>query len=154
MRRSRFAGAVELAEVRERASITDALRFDVTNPDTSDEEALCEWRLAGMQHAPLILGITHLLITIAYVLLTHKLKFCACFANPLIPALLAIIVDGVVAAVLITHTRISLPPHNVFRLLCAYLGISGALWTWFGSALADDAFVTPIAAAPIAMAAG
>jgi len=154
MRRSRFAGAVELAEVRERASITDALRFDVTNPDTSDEEALCEWRLAGMQHAPLILGITHLLITIAYVLLTHKLQFCACLANPLIPAVLAITVDGIVATVLFTHTRISLPPHNVFRLLCAYLGISGMLWTWFGSALADDAFVTPIAAAPIAMAAG
>jgi diguanylate cyclase (GGDEF)-like protein len=154
MRRSRFAKAVEVAEVRERASIGDALWFDVTAPDTSDEESLCEWRLVGMQHAPLILGVTHLLITIAYALLSPKLQFCFCLGNPLIPAGLAILVDSAIAGLLFARRRISLGPHGVFRLLCAYLAVAGALWTWFGSAVADDALVTPISAAPIAMAAG
>ena len=69
MRRSRFAKAIETTEVRDRPSIADALWFDVTPPDSSDEDALCEWRLAGVQHAPLILGVTHVLIAIACVAL-------------------------------------------------------------------------------------
>ncbi|MGN6058972.1 MAG: putative bifunctional diguanylate cyclase/phosphodiesterase [Sphingomicrobium sp.] len=154
MRRSRFAKAIEVAEVRERASIRDALWFDVTSPDTSDEESLCEWRLAGMQHAPMILGVTHLMIALAYVFLSPKLQFCFCMANPLIPAMLAIMVDGTIAALLFSRKRISVSPHGVFRLLCAYLAIAGLLWTWFGWAIADDPLVVPIAAAPIAMAAG
>ena len=56
MRRSRFAKAIEVNEVRERASIRDALMFDVTSPDTSAEESLCEWRLSAMQNAPV--GLT------------------------------------------------------------------------------------------------
>src|SRR5690349_25109796 len=116
MRRSRFAKAVEVAEVRERASIRDALWFDVTAPETSDEESLCDWRLAGMQHAPLILGVTHLLITIAYLVLTPKLALCFCLGNPLIPSTLVILVDGAVAALLFARKRLSLPPHGIFRL--------------------------------------
>ena len=58
MRRSRFARAIESNEVREKASIGDALWFDVTSPDTADEDSLSEWRLTGVQYAPLILGIT------------------------------------------------------------------------------------------------
>src|SRR5690242_7766416 len=154
MRRSRFAKAVEVAEVRERASIGDALWFDVTPPDSSDEESLCEWRLAGMQHAPLILGVTHLLITAAYAILSPKLQFCFCLTNPLIPSSLAILLDAGVAGLLFARKRIELPSHGVFRLLCAYLAASGILWTWFGSTLADGAFVSPVAAAPVAMAAG
>jgi len=154
MRRSRFAKAVEVAEVRERASIGDALWFDVTPPDTSDEESLCEWRLDGMQHAPLILGVTHLLITAAYAILSPKLQFCFCLTNPLIPSSLAILLDAGVAGLLFARKRIELPSHGVFRLLCAYLAASGILWTWFGSTLADGAFVSPVAAAPVAMAAG
>ena len=154
MRRSRFAKAVEVAEVQERASIGDALWFDVTPPDSSDEESLCEWRLAGMQHAPLILGVTHLLITAAYAILSPKLQFCFCLTNPLIPSSLAILLDAAIAALLLARKRIELPSHGVFRLLCAYLAMSGILWTWFGSTLADGAFVSPIAVAPVAMAAG
>jgi len=154
MRRSRFAKAVEVAEVRERASIRDALWFDITSPDSSDEESLCDWRLSGMQHAPIILGVTHLLITVAYLVLSPKLHFCLCYDNPLIPSLMALLVDAGVAGLMLNRKRIDLGPHDVFRMLCVYLAVAGLLWTWFGSTLADDAFVTPIAAAPIAMAAG
>src|ERR1041384_3108405 len=154
MRRSRFAKAIEVNEVRERASIGDALWFDVTKPDTSDEESLCEWRLAGLQHAPLILGVTHLLIATAFVFLSHSIKLCVCSDNPLIASSVAIAVDVAMAVLLFTRKRVGMAPQTGFRFLAAYLGLSGLLWTWFGYTVADDSFVTPLAEAPIAMAAG
>jgi diguanylate cyclase (GGDEF)-like protein len=154
MRRSRFAKAIEVNEVSERASIGDALWFDVTKPDTSDEESLCEWRLAGLEHAPLILGVTHLLIAAAFVLLSHSIKLCICSDNPLIASSVAIAVDAAMAVFLITRKRLGMAPQTGFRFLAAYLGVSGLLWTWFGYTVADDSLITPLAAAPIAMAAG
>ena len=154
MRRSRFAKAIEVAEVRERASISDALRFDVTAPDTSDEEALCEWRLTGVQHAPAILGVTHLVIATAYLLLAASLAHQSISDNPLVPALLVLALDGGAAALIVGRKRLELAPHAAFRFLCLYLGASGLLWTWFGYTVADDKFVTTLAAAPVAMAVG
>jgi diguanylate cyclase (GGDEF)-like protein len=154
MRRSRFAKAIEVNEVSERASIGDALWFDVTKPETTAEESLREWRVAGLEHAPLILGVTHLLITLACVFLSASHTYSNLSDNPLIPSSLAIAVDCAVGAVLFTRNRLNLPAHTVSRILCGYLAIAGLLWTWFGFAVADDKFVTPLAAAPIAMAAG
>ena len=77
MRRSRFAKAIEVSEIRERASVGDALTFDIVAHETADEEALCEWRLTAMQHAPLVLGVTHLLIAIACVVLSSSLSYPA-----------------------------------------------------------------------------
>src|SRR5947209_6980992 len=132
MRRSRFAKAIEVSEVRERASIRDALRFDISAPDTTDEEALCEWRLTGVQHAPVILGITHLLITIAYGLLATNLRYSSLSDNPFIPALLAIVFDAAAAGLLFARKRFELAPHTAFRFLCVYIAMAGLLWTWFG----------------------
>ena len=154
MRRSRFARAFEGNEPRERASIRDALNFDVVSHETSDEESLCEWRLTSMQHAPLVLGVTHLLIAFASVLLSSSLRYSSISENPLVPAGLVLTLDGVMAALLLKRHSLNLAPHTVFRLLCGYLALVAALWTWFGYAISDDALVTPIAAAPIAMAAG
>ena len=154
MRRSRFANTVESKDVRERASIGDALLFDVTTPPSTDEEALGEWRLSALQHAPLMLGLTHALITICYVLLSPALQTCACTDNPLIPSLAAIGVDSATAGLMFARKRIGMAPQRVFRLLCVYLAVTGLLWTWFGLTVRDDAFVTPLSAAPIAMAAG
>jgi diguanylate cyclase (GGDEF)-like protein len=50
--------------------------------------------------------------------------------------------------------RFEFGPHAAFRFLCIYLAAAGLLWTWFGYTVSDDKFVTPLAAAPVAMAAG
>ena len=127
MRRSRFANTVESKDVRERASIGDALLFDVTTPPSTDEEALGEWRLSALQHAPLMLGLTHALITICYVLLSPALQTCACTDNPLIPSLAAIGVDSATAGLMFARKRIGMAPQRVFRLLCVYLAVTGLL---------------------------
>ena len=54
MRRSRFAKAIEVTDVRERASIKDALWFDVSAPDSSDEEALAGGALPACSTRPLL----------------------------------------------------------------------------------------------------
>jgi diguanylate cyclase (GGDEF)-like protein len=154
MRRSRFAKAVESHEVREQASITDALFFDIRTPETTDEDSLSDWRLAGLQHAPLLLGITHLLVAATCAALERYHQFCACFENPLIPAGLVVALDAAAATLLFVRNRLRLAPRSIIRILCVYLAVAGVLWTWFGYTVADDQFVTPFAAAPIAMAAG
>jgi diguanylate cyclase (GGDEF)-like protein len=153
MRRSRFARAIETTSVRERASIGDALWFDVTAPDSTDEDSLCEWRLAGVQHAPLILGVTHLLVAITCFALSSG-SGSGIAHNQYVPAAIVIALDAATAALLLMRSRLSLAPHTIHRILCAYLALVGVLWTWFGYAVGDDTFLTPIAAAPIAMAAG
>jgi diguanylate cyclase (GGDEF)-like protein len=154
MRRSRFAKAIEVSEVSERASVGDALRFDVTTPDTSAEESLCEWRLSAMQHAPLVLGVTHLFVAVTCILLSSSYSYSSISDNPIIVSLLVLMVDGAAATLLFTRKRLGLAPHTVFRALCVYLALSGMLWTWFGYTVADDSFLTPVAAGPIALTAG
>jgi diguanylate cyclase (GGDEF)-like protein len=153
MARSRFAKAIAAQEVREQASIADALFFDLKAPELSDEESLCNWRVASLGHAPLLLGITHLLIAVTCAVLSQH-RSLSPIDNPILPAAIAIGFDGAAAAMLFGRKRLDLAPHNVIRILCGYLAVTTMLWTWFGWTVSDDLFITPIAAAPIALAAG
>jgi diguanylate cyclase (GGDEF)-like protein len=154
MRRSRFARPPESRESREVVSVADAWWFDVSRPETSEEDSLSDWRVSGLQHAPVLLGATHLLITVALFLLAADHQYCLCADNPQIPSVLVLLLDAAAIGTLLTRGRFNFAPHTVIRSLGAYLVLVGLLWTWFGWTVADDHFVTPIAAAPIAMAAG
>jgi diguanylate cyclase (GGDEF)-like protein len=138
----------------EKVSIAEALLFDLRRPESSDEASLSEWRIAIVTHVALLLGVTHVLITAACVAMFTSRGTGVSMDNPLIPAGLVIAVDAAAATALVYRQRLNLHPHTVVRSLCGYLGIVGLLWAWFGQAVADDTFVTPMAAAPIAMAAG
>ena len=155
MRRSRFASAFETNdEIRSRSSVREAMRFDLQHPESADERSLADWRVAGLDLSAVLLGFTHILITGAYVLLSSSLKFCACFDNPLIPSGLAIALDGAAAAALLGRHRFNFSPHVVVRWLCAYVALSGLLWTWFGQTMLDDKFIVPISAAQIVLVTG
>ena len=155
MRRSRFASKFETnAAIRARTSVPEAMRFDLRHPESSDERSLADWRVAGLDLIALVLGATHVLITVAYVMLSKTLEFCVCLDNPLIPSGLVILLDGIAAAALLTRHRFNLSPHVVVRSLCVYVMLAGLLWTWFGQTVQDDAFTTPIAAAQIILVAG
>ncbi|QNP46330.1 EAL domain-containing protein [Sphingomonas sediminicola] len=123
-------------------------------PETSDEASLSDWRVGGLDHVALLLGVTHLLIVGACTALFQTRVFGISSDNPLIPAALVILCDIVAAALLMNRKRLNLSSHTVVRGLCVYLAIVGVLWTWFGISVQDDQFIYPIAAAPIAMSAG
>jgi diguanylate cyclase (GGDEF)-like protein len=155
MRRARFATAVEQVGVAPaKVSVSEALWFGVRRPETSDEASLLDWRIAGLDHIALLLGVTHILITGAFLALFESRGTGLSTDNPLIPAFLTILCDVAAAVVLLKRKRLNLPSHAIGVGLCVYLGVAGLLWTWFGIAVQDDTFSLPIAAAPIAMSAG
>ena len=153
MRRSRFVRAIRPKEA-EKASIKEALWFDLRAAETTDDASLSDWRVTGLEHFAVLLGVTHLLITATCLLLSSSLFSGGWLQNPLVPAALVLVLDAGAAAALFMRNRVDLAPHTIVRGLCLYLVVGGVLWTWFGHAVADDVFLIPIAAAPIAMSAG
>ena len=115
MRRSRFAKASDSSVVSERASIAGALFFDVKRPESNGEESLIDWRLAGLELAPLLLGFTHLLIAATTAVLSPSFGM----DSPLVPAAIVILLDGIAATLLFARNRLNLPPHKVIRGLSA-----------------------------------
>jgi diguanylate cyclase (GGDEF)-like protein len=155
MRRARFASAVEnVGGEAQKVSIREALWFGLRSPETSDEASLSDWRVGGLDHVALLLGVTHLLIIGACGALINGHGSGITSDNPWIPAGLVILCDVVAAALLWKRKQLNLSSHTVVRGLCVYLAIVGVLWTWFGVSVEDDTFLYPIAAAPIAMGAG
>ena len=62
MRRARFARAVEkVGTAPERASVGEALRFDVRSSDSAGDDSLIASRVSGLDHIGIILAATHLL---------------------------------------------------------------------------------------------
>src|SRR5260221_9506925 len=117
MRRARLVKPI-LPSDSEKASIEEALWFDLRAPDTSGEAALSDWRVATLEHAPLLLGVTHLLIALTCVLLSRDLQFCWCVGNPALPAVLVVVLDAAAATALYMRDRFNFSPHKVVRALC------------------------------------
>ena len=115
-----------------------ATRYGLTSHrlTPADEDSLSEWRLTGVQHAPLILGITHLLIAITCMALSTKQSLSSFSDNPL-SARPWFSLSTLCGRHLALHAqRLELPTPYFFRILCVYLALAGALWTWFGQTVA------------------
>ncbi|MFL6771420.1 MAG: putative bifunctional diguanylate cyclase/phosphodiesterase [Sphingomicrobium sp.] len=134
MRRARFAVS-DGDGIKERASVKDALTFDLRTPDTSDDDSLASQRVAMFELAPALLGATHLVWGLACFLI-HPMSIVAPLrCNPLVPLLAVLVLDGLAFAGLWYRDKAGLSPTTVSRGLCAYVGISGALWMGYGLTL-------------------
>ena len=155
MRRSRFVKAIEHASHDSgRPSVREVLEFDVRTPDTPDEDSLAAWRIAGFQHAPLLLAFTHFLVALTCIALHPGNVFDLSLSNPLVPISLILFLDAGAAVAIHWHSRLQFPPFAVVRGLCAYIGVSGLLWLFFGSAVLDQSHAGHAAAIPLALGAG
>ena len=134
MRRSRFVSSVQTAEAA-KPSLWEALWFDLRSPETSDDVALSEWRIGGLDHVAFLLGVTHLLIAITSAVLSPSLSYAQSLDNPLIPSVLVVVLDVMAASALLTRDRFNLAPHTIVRCLCLYIALVGLAWTWFGHGL-------------------
>jgi diguanylate cyclase (GGDEF)-like protein len=153
MRRSRFVSSVNQIEDREDVSIRDAFFFDLISPESSDQDSLAQWRVAGLQHMALLLGATHALVVMICVVLAAETPYTSWGDNPVVPAALTLALDAAAATALIVRRRFELAPSLMIRALAVYLAASSALWIWFGAAVADDRFAQRFAAEPVAMGA-
>lgn len=140
MRRSRFAKAIESdGSRREKASVREALWFDLSSPETPDHHSLSAWRAAPLDYAAVMLGVTHLIAAIALFVLHPEQSTALSFANPILPMALLLSLDLAAIAGLHWRDRLGLEPHNVVRALAIYLAAVGTLWIMVGLAITPEA---------------
>jgi diguanylate cyclase (GGDEF)-like protein len=154
MRRTLFGKVPELERIAPaKASVGEALLFDVRDHDTSTDQSLAERRLSGWIFAPWLLLAGHLIIAATLLLEDHPPASSAALAAVFAPLALALATDVAAGLVMCGWRRLHMAPHTVARLMCAYIAATGVCWTLSSVAtgalqLRDAAFAT------LAMAAG
>ena len=154
MRRARFASAVEADESGTRASVTEALSFDVSPTETSQDATLAEQRVAQLHHVPLLLGAMHILCALAlliYSLVSADAGMARAVAGPLG---LAVALDLAAAAVIRYRGRLGLPPHGVTRLICGYVALVSGLWAMFSHSASANPAMAASGLMPLLIGAG
>ena len=155
MRRTRFAGAVEnQGGAGARASVGEALWFDILSPDTPDDHSLSAWRVAAVDLCAILLGVTHLVSAVGLLFLHSKWSLSSSMVNPVLPMFLLLVLDAAVIVALRLRDRIGLAPHTVIRCLAIYLGLSGGLWIIVGLTMTSATATVGPAAFPILMICG
>jgi diguanylate cyclase (GGDEF)-like protein len=134
MRRARFAVA-DGETIHDRASVRDALTFDLWSPETPEGEILAGQRVAQLHHVPVLLGASHFLCLGAFLwvcrasLDTVAARFAlGCLAG-------ALACDGLSFLLLKFRDRFDLRPRTVTAGLCATVAISTFLWIFGGHAI-------------------
>jgi diguanylate cyclase (GGDEF)-like protein len=136
MSRARFAKAVSQSfETSERATVREALWFDVESAESADDQSLQESRVASLDHAATLLCATHLLLGVTCIVRHPQLLGAPIFSNPLLPLLLILGLDVAAATGLRLRHNMDLKPHTQARSMCLYLAGIGFLWTLFGLAV-------------------
>jgi diguanylate cyclase (GGDEF)-like protein len=144
--RTRFAKAFSPSlETSERASIREALWFDIEAAESADDRSLSESRVASLDYTAILLGATHLMLGITCFLRHPDLLSAPILSNPIIPLALILLLDGLAALGLQWDDKLERPPHFVTRSLCVYLAGMGVLWTLFGlSSIVNVAAPDPV----------
>src|SRR5690349_16933577 len=148
MRRTLFGKSPELERLAPpRASIRDALLFDVADQQASADLTLAERRVDSWTFAPWLLLVGHLIVSAALLAQGRPPASSATLASVFVPQAGALVLDLIAGFVLLGWRRLQLTPHTVGRLMCGYLASTGVLWTMSsvaagGLALTDPSFVT------------
>src|SRR5262245_35691744 len=117
MRRARFAVSDGEA-INERASVGDALTFDLRTPETSDDDSLASQRGAMFELAPALLVATHLVWGAACFLVHPMSMFAPLECNPLAPLLAVLAIDAIALLGLKFRHRLGLSPRAISGGLC------------------------------------
>jgi diguanylate cyclase (GGDEF)-like protein len=134
MRRARFAVS-DGDGSDSRASVSDALTFDLRTPETADDENLAAERVAMFDLAPALLGATHLVWGMACLLLHPVHALTSFAANPLLPVAIVILLDAVAFGLFWFRDRLGISARMASRCMGIYIGLSGALWMAYGLSL-------------------
>jgi diguanylate cyclase (GGDEF)-like protein len=154
MRRTLFGKSTELERLAPpRASVREALLFDVRDHEASTDLTLAERRAESWTFAPWLLLVGHLILAITLVMQKRPPASQAVLASVFVPLALALLIDVIAGAFLLFWRRMQMAPHTVGRVMCGYIGVTGTLWTMSSVAagalqIADLGFVT------LAMASG
>ena len=134
MRRSRFAGTVKSDVQEQRAGWLDTLSFDLRPPITGDDSAIAEQRVSQLTYVPLLLGVAHLISSIA-ILLHYGFAIPARVAPLMFGTMaLALLFDLAALAFMRIRERLEVSPRTVTLVMSLVVLASSSLWTLFGHA--------------------
>src|SRR5688500_11962643 len=109
MRRARSAVA-DGETISNRATMQDALTFDLCAPETADDENLSAQRVAMFELAPALLGATHFVWGLASQLVHPISIFSPLACNTLIPMAAVLLLDCAAFLLLWNRDRFGLAP--------------------------------------------
>jgi diguanylate cyclase (GGDEF)-like protein len=154
MRRTLFGKSTELERLAPpRASVREALLFDVRDHEASTDLTLAERRAESWTFAPGLLLVGHLILATNLILQERPPASQSVLASVFVPLVLALLTDVIAGSFLLLWRRMQMAPHTVGRVMCGYIGATGVLWTMSSVAagalqIADLGFIT------LAMASG
>lgn len=154
MRRARLGISAEERTLASRASIREALFFDVASLDSEGDRTLAERRVKGYTFGPWLLAGTHVVVGLALLLQGFGTTSWGMVLGTLLPLSLALALDVLAAVLLHVHSRTGVQPHTVGRLMIAYTAASGVLWMLFGAAAAQLAGLNHYSFLPLMLGAG
>nr|WP_314445538.1 EAL domain-containing protein [uncultured Sphingomonas sp.] len=135
-----------------RASVREAMTFDVLPPRSDDDSTLQAKRIAMWAYAPILLAATHFIVGLILLIREGGDMHGGQLLLALAPVLTVLLLDGAAGALLFLRPRTNLSPVATSRLIVGWFGVSGLLWMLFGSAtyagLHDTSFL------PLALGAG
>jgi diguanylate cyclase (GGDEF)-like protein len=148
MRRKLFGKPAELERLAPpRASIRDALLFDICDQQDSADLTLAERRVDSWTFGPWLLFAGHVIIAVTLIAQGRLVGPGSTLASVLAPMTASLATDVAMGTVLFTWRRLQMAPHTVGRLMCGYIFTTGVLWALASVAsgsqqLADAGFVT------------
>ena len=148
MRRKMFGKSPSLERLAPpRASLWDALSFDISDQQESADLTLAERRADSWTFGPWLLLAGHFIIAAALLWQDRPVASQATLVSFSVPLAASLILDLTAGIVLLAWRRLQMAPHTLGRLMCGYLVGTGALWTMSsiasgGLALKDVGFVT------------
>src|SRR6266700_3316041 len=152
MRRNLFGKSLEIERLAPpRASVNDALLFDIRDHESSTELTLAERRAESWTFAPWLLFVGHLILGVTLLFEKRPPAAQAVLASVFVPMALSLVTDVAAGLILLYWRRLQMTPHAVGRIMCGYIGATGVFWTMSSIAagtmqLADLGFVTLIMA--------
>lgn len=152
MRRSRSKCTGKADPGRPRASVREAMTFDVLPPRNDDDLTLQAKRIRMWAYGPILLAATHFIVGL--ILLVREQGNMD--GNQLVMALalvaIALLLDAGAGILLFLRRRLKLAPVSAARLILGWFCLTGILWMLFGGAaysgLQDKSFL------PLALGAG
>ncbi|MDQ3074163.1 MAG: EAL domain-containing protein [Pseudomonadota bacterium] len=154
MRLSRFAAKVSQPDIKADVGFTEALYFDVQQPENEDDAAIAEQRVAALHHVPLLLVTAHILGAIAVIFHVGGDLSVLSASQIAVPMLVALACDAAAYVLLRVRDRIEVASNKLTLAISALVGTTGAMWSLFGHAAAGLPGMSGTALLPLLIGAG
>ena len=134
MPQSRFNFTDKADPGRPRASVREAITFDVLPPRDDDDLTLQSKRMAMWAYGPILLAATHFIVGLILLVREGGNMDGNQLAMALALVAIALLLDAGAGLLLFLRMRLRLTPVFTARLILGWFCFTGILWMLFGGA--------------------